>query len=141
MKAAKVANWFLKRWPDVRASDALEVPATEYACQGLELDYVGLCWGGDLIRNGKWIVRRFRGNDWEIRRSREAQDFQKNTYRVLLTRARAETVIWVPQGDADDKTRKPSEFDKTADYLIQCGARLLPDFKPSLPDNKEPTLF
>jgi hypothetical protein len=43
-----VANWFLNRWPDVRASDALELPATQYACQGLELDYVGLCWGGDL---------------------------------------------------------------------------------------------
>ena len=45
-----VADWFLRRWPDIRASDALEVPATQFACQGLELDYVGVCWGNDLIR-------------------------------------------------------------------------------------------
>ncbi|MFC7607464.1 DNA/RNA helicase domain-containing protein [Teichococcus aestuarii] len=37
----EVVNWFLNRWPDVRGSDALEVCATEYACQGLELDVVG----------------------------------------------------------------------------------------------------
>ncbi len=50
LDANAVANWFLRRWPDVRASDALEVPATQFACQGLELDHVGLCWGNDLIR-------------------------------------------------------------------------------------------
>ena len=47
-----IANWFLKRWPDVRSSEALKIPATQFACQGLELDHVGLCWGGDLIWNG-----------------------------------------------------------------------------------------
>ncbi len=34
-----VARWFLDRWPDVRASDALETAATEFAVQGLELRY------------------------------------------------------------------------------------------------------
>jgi hypothetical protein len=50
LDATAIANWFLRRWPDVRASDALELPATQFACQGLELDHVGLCWGNDLIR-------------------------------------------------------------------------------------------
>ena len=50
LDADAVAHWFLDRWPDVRASDALELPATQFACQGLELDQVGLCWGNDLIR-------------------------------------------------------------------------------------------
>src|SRR4029077_8404016 len=42
LDAASVANWFLRYWPDVRASDALEVPATQFACQGLALDQPGL---------------------------------------------------------------------------------------------------
>ena len=45
-----VARWFLDRWPDVRSSDALEVVATEFSVQGLELDRVGLCWDADLVR-------------------------------------------------------------------------------------------
>jgi hypothetical protein len=61
-----VANWFLKSWPaDVRASDALEIPATEFACQGLELDYVGLCWGGDFVWTGHWTTRNFSGTKWQ----------------------------------------------------------------------------
>ncbi len=61
MDANAVARWFLDRWPeDVRASDALETMATEFAIQGLELDVVGLCWGGDLVRLGAtWQVRIF----------------------------------------------------------------------------------
>jgi hypothetical protein len=127
MDEKAVANWFLKRWPDVRASDALELPATEFACQGLELDYVGLCWGGNLVWTGAWTVRRFSGTKWYRSHKQNGQDFQINTYRVLLTRARAETIIWMPEGDAHDATREPELFDLTAAYLLKCGARPLPD--------------
>ncbi len=48
-----------------------------------------------------------------------------NAYRVLLTRARYETVIWVPRGDPLDKTRDPQTFDTIAEYLLACGARAL----------------
>jgi hypothetical protein len=121
-----VANWFLKNWPaDVRASDALELPATEFACQGLEVDYVGLCWGGDLLWQGKWVARRFRGTDWQIVRKAKDIDYVVNKYRVLLTRARADTIIWVPEGDARDRTRKPGEFDEMATFLLACGVRPL----------------
>ena len=127
MDRTAVANWFLDRWPDVRASDALEVVATEFSCQGLELDYVGLCWGGDLIRAGRdgWMARQFRGSKWERAGAAEKIANRINTYRVLLTRARYETVIWVPRGDAVDRTRDPAEFDDIAGFLIGCGARPL----------------
>jgi hypothetical protein len=128
MEAATVANWFLARWPDVRASDALEVPATQFACQGLELDYVGLCWGNDLIRrSGKteWIARSFVGPRWVEPRGEAAIAYQINTYRVLLTRARYATVIWVPEGDPADKTRDPNTFDAIAAFLTDCGVRPL----------------
>ena len=41
-------KWFLAPPDDVRSSFALEVSASEFECQGLELDWVGVCWGGDL---------------------------------------------------------------------------------------------
>lgn len=128
-----VANWFLQRWPDVRASDALEVPATQFACQGLELDQVGLCWGNDLIRRcGRtdWVVRSFAGTRWQEPRTEAAIAYQVNTYRVLLTRARYETVIWIPHGDANDVTRQPAEFDAIAAFLQECGAKDLETMPP-----------
>lgn len=123
--------WFLERWPDIRASDALEVAATEYACQGLELDTVGLAWGGDFVRSGDaWLPRRFAGNSWQIVRGAAEQRYVANTYRVLLTRARYETIIWVPPGSPaedpfHDATRAAGEMDAIADYLLACGARPL----------------
>ena len=103
-----MARWFLDRWPDVRSSDALEVVATEFSVQGLELDRVGLCWDADLVRvAGAWLARRFRANRW-TRVAPEAQSNRINAYRVLLTRARHGTVIWVPRGSARDQTRDPA---------------------------------
>jgi hypothetical protein len=98
---------------------------TEFAAQGLELDYVGLCWGGDLTWSGKWNVRNFSGNDWNQTRKADAIDYRINAYRVLLTRARAETIIWVPAGSAADKTRDPLRFDATVKFLLACGAQEL----------------
>jgi hypothetical protein len=131
MDAQAVAHWFLDRFPeDVRAANALEVVATEFSCQGLELDYVGLCWDADLIREPQraaWRARRFRGTDWTRISGAEAVANQLNTYRVLLTRARYETVIFVPRGDAGDRTRDPGVLDAIAAFLEACGARALTD--------------
>jgi len=125
MDAGAVARWFLDRWPqDVRSSEALETVATEFACQGLELDVVGLCWGGDMVRVGAvWQMRDFRGTDWQVARADERRANRINTYRVLLTRARYRTVIWVPRGDAADRTRNPAELDRVAAFLRACGAQ------------------
>ncbi len=128
-----VARWFLDRWPDVRASDALEVVATEFSAQGLELDHAGLCWDGDLVREpgrAAWRVRAFRGTRWTTPAGAEAIANQVNTYRVLLTRARYETVIFVPEGDPADRTRDPAVLDGVARYLAACGACTLSDVKP-----------
>ncbi len=124
MDEAAVAHWFLDRYPDdVRASDALEQVATEFSCQGLELDFVGLCWDADLARAaGKWVARRFAGTRWQVMRGGEAIANQMNTYRVLLTRARYDTVIFVPRGNARDATRAPSGYDAIAAFLMSCGA-------------------
>ena len=145
LDATAIANWFLRRWPDVRASDALELPATQFACQGLELDHVGLCWGNDLIRRDgrmEWIARSLAGTRWQEPRGEAAIAFQINTYRVLLTRARYETVIWVPAGDAVDATRDPATFDAIARFLCDCGAQVLDDaIEPETVANVTPALL
>ncbi|MBB3172865.1 hypothetical protein FHR90_000679 [Endobacter medicaginis] len=133
MDAAAVAHWFLDRFPDIRASDALDTVATQFSVQGLELDHVGLCWGGDLIRRpdgAGWQVRRLSGTAWQTSQTAEKVANLLNTYRVLLTRARYETLIWVPQGDARDATRLPAMYDAIADFLLACGVTPLPDSPP-----------
>jgi hypothetical protein len=123
-----IENWFLRSWPDFRGSDALEVPLSEFGCQGLELDYVGLSWGGDLIWSHNppsWIARRMRAPAWQVIRRPESARYRLNSYRVLLTRAREGLCIYIPRGSADDPTRSPREFDAIADALRAAGCVIL----------------
>ena len=127
-----VARWFLDRWPDLRSAGALEVAATEFGVQGLELDEVGLCWDGDLIRAGnRWVARSVRGSAWVTPRRSDTVLNRLNAYRVLLTRARHRTVIWVPRGDADDPTRCPKLLDEVAAFLTACGVQQLVATQPA----------
>ena len=117
-------NWFLNHPPDIRSSNQLEVAASEFECQGLELDWVGLCWGGDFsyeVTTGGWTFRNFSGSRWGSLKNEIDRQYLLNTYRVLLTRARRGLVLWIPQGDISDETRLPNSFDSTADYLIRRG--------------------
>ena len=114
-----IAQWYLNGRGDVRSSFALEVPANEYTTQGLELDFVGLCWGGDLVWDGRsWKYRQFRGNSW-ANVSGDRQRFITNSYRVLMTRGREGLVIWIPAGSTEDPTRNPKHFNDTAEFLTQ----------------------
>lgn len=118
--------WFLNDKADVRSSFYLEDPATEFDIQGLELDWIGVCWDADLRRMGQcWSHHKFQGTKWQSLRNEAAQKCLANTYRVLLTRARQGMVIYVPRGDAADPTRAPDFYDGIFDYLEQCGIPLL----------------
>ncbi len=135
-----VGRWFLDRWPDIRSSDAMEVVATEFSVQGLELDRVGLCWDADLVRSEDgtaWKARRLRANAW-TRAGPEAASNRLNAYRVLLTRARHGTVVWVPRGRASDGTRAPGLYDGVARYLLRCGATLLDEAAAAAEDAPNP---
>ncbi len=121
-----VVHWFLKPAGDFRSSNALETPLSEFVCQGLEIDYAGLCWGNDLIWDGQaWKPRKMRAPNWQLLRKDAEQQYRINTYRVLLTRARAGTVIYVPVGEELDSTRRPKEFDGIFDVLVGSGCRQL----------------
>jgi len=112
---------------DVRASSKLEVVATQFEIQGLELDWVGVCWGEDLLWEGeKWECRRFNNKKGGVvpSRSTRKRGYQLNAYRVLLTRARQNMVLYIPQPTQNDTSRLPLELDRTADFLRSCGAQL-----------------
>lgn len=122
----ETAHWYLDPPGDIRSSCALEVPANQYTCQGLELDFVGLCWGGDLVRNAtndRWVFRTLGGSVWKkVKRGSDRETFIRNSYRVLLTRAREGMILWVPCGNEEDMTRDPVPLNATAAFLEACGA-------------------
>lgn len=114
--------WFLNERNDVRSSYFLEEVATEFDIQGLELDWTCVCWDGDLFfKDGKWIRRKFKGTKWQNIKDQFNRRYLTNAYRVLLTRARQGSVILVPHGDPEDKTRLPEFYDGTYEYLRSIG--------------------
>ncbi|HVW73059.1 MAG TPA: DUF2075 domain-containing protein [Rhizomicrobium sp.] len=119
-------NWFLNGKDDVRASYYLEDVATEFAIQGLELDWVGVCWDADFRRAGaSWTCHDFQGTKWRNVHDPSRLRYHANAYRVLLTRARQGMVIYVPAGDAADPTRPPEIYDGIAEFLGRCGIATL----------------
>lgn len=118
-------DWFLGETDDVRSSNALEVAATEFECQGLEIDWTCLCWGHDLClnRESRWVPRRFSGRAWNTVRRFERITHVINRYRVLLTRARLGMAIWVPRENGADATRDSRQMDAVAAFLESCGVR------------------
>jgi len=120
--AIEPVNWFLNDKADVRSSYYLEDVASEFAVQGLELDWVGVCWDGDFHhRDGIWISQAFKGTRWQSVNDESKRLYLKNAYRVILTRARQGMAIFVPNGDRSDPTRPPSFYDGTSEYLRSCG--------------------
>jgi hypothetical protein len=114
-------TWFLASKNNVCSSYALEGVATEFDIQGLELDWVGMCWDANFRREGnRWAPYYFRGSRWERVQDPIRAAYLANAYRVLLTRARQGMVILVPRG-TELKTRLPSFYDETFSFLTNCG--------------------
>jgi hypothetical protein len=115
-------HWFLEGKEDVRSSYYLEDVATEFHVQGLELDWVCVTWDADFrYSNNSWIHRSFCGSRWYNIKMPKRQNYLKNAYRVLLTRARQGMVVVVPRGDIEDPTRQPEFYDPTYQYLRGIG--------------------
>lgn len=118
----ELGAWYLNPTNDVRSSNFLEIIATEYAIQGLEIDWSGLLWDSDLRRvDGVWEFKQFKGTKWQSVNDEQKKQFILNKYRVLMTRAREGMVIFVPTGDSSDETRLPEFYDETYSYLKRCG--------------------
>jgi hypothetical protein len=122
----EVANWFLNDRQDVRSSFALEGVATEFDIQGLELDWTAVAWDADLrFTDENWDYKAFKGSKWQAVGDTTRQLYLKNSYRVLLTRARQGMIIFIPFGDEEDFTRLPAFYDVTFEYLRKVGLEVL----------------
>ncbi|WP_019204336.1 DUF2075 domain-containing protein [Tsukamurella sp. 1534] len=79
-----------------------------YTAQGFEYDYNGVILGPDLVwRDGRLVVRRDENKDPSLKSKKNLTDVRfdlliRNTYKVLLTRGMAGTVLYSP----DEETRE-----------------------------------
>ena len=117
-------NWFLNDSEDIRSSYFLEEVATEFDIQGLEIDWACVAWGANFHMNDTgWKYQNFKGSKWQNINKLIDKEYLKNTYRVLLTRARQGMVIFVPESDELDHTRPKKFYDKTYEYLKEIGIK------------------
>ncbi|MDP9372505.1 MAG: DUF2075 domain-containing protein, partial [Chloroflexota bacterium] len=87
--------------------------ATEFASQGLELDFPIIGWGSDLSwRGGAWV-----SPPQPRSKAREPHRLRLNSYRVLLTRGRDGFIVFVPP--------EPG-LDATYQALVRGGLQVLP---------------
>ena len=101
-KQLRVGPWYNADPSDAQSCCRLQTVATEFSSQGLELDCALLAWGSDLL----WT-----GQDWSIEFAgknrpplKDPLTVRKNVYRVLLTRGRDGTVVFVPPDTRMDAT-------------------------------------
>lgn len=117
-------DWFLNDASDVRSSHYLELVATEFDIQGLEIDYVCLAWDINFnFNSGEWNYQSFEGTKWKAINSEIDKSYLRNAYRVLLTRARQGLIIFIPYGDNLDSTRPKELYDNTYNFLSSCGIK------------------
>jgi hypothetical protein len=113
-KRLRVGPWYNAIATDPESCCQLTTVATEFSSQGLELDFALVAWGSDLLWDGlQWSIADSRGTRGKLH---DPVALRKNVYRVLLTRGRDGTVIYVPP----DK-----RFDVTYAFLLDAGMRLL----------------
>lgn len=117
-------SWFLNNSQDIRSSYYLEEVATEFDIQGLEIDWACAAWGGNFyMNNTDWKYQNFKGTKWQNINKEIDKEYLKNTYRVLLTRARQGMVIFVPESSDIDHTRPKEFYDRTYEYLKEIGIK------------------
>ena len=94
----RVGPWYNATPDDPQSCCSFRDVATEFSCQGLELDLPIIAWGDDL----RWV-----GDHWESTpsprsRARDPHQLRLNSYRVLLSRGRDGFVLFVPPETALD---------------------------------------
>lgn len=125
-KGINEVHYFLGEKDNNKSSYFLEDAASEFVCQGLELDYSLVCWDADVRFNSDlWQYfnsksTSSKGIVWQNNKSNKQE--AKNAYRVLLTRARQGMIIFIPNGNfPPDTTRKSEFYDSTYNYLKSIG--------------------
>ncbi len=111
----RLGPWYNAPKDDPRSCCNLTDVATEFSSQGLELDLALLGWGSDFLwMEGNWSAR-YSG---KTRYVEDTLNLRRNVYRVLLTRGREGTTIFVPPNE---------RYDETFEALLDARARRLED--------------
>lgn len=109
----RLGPWYYDDPQSPKSCCQFDEAATEFQCQGLELDLPVVGWGVDLHWDGKaWrspVPRRSEATN--------PHQLRLNSYRVLLTRGRDGSVLYVPDAGR--------EFDEDYGALQSAGAREL----------------
>jgi hypothetical protein len=114
-KIVRFGPWYAdaEHDPSGRSCRLLKECVTEFGAQGLELDAALVAWGADFRREGgRWDSSRATKYQRGMVEIRDAHQLRLNSYRVLLTRGREASVIFVPA---------VPEMDETAEYLRASG--------------------
>lgn len=110
----RVGPWFNAAPRDPRSCCQLASVCTEFQVQGLELDMALLAWGSDLLWDSeRWSIAGSRGTRGRLH---DPAGLRRNVYRVLLTRGRDGSVVFVPPR---------AEFEATGAFLRASGFRAL----------------
>lgn len=110
-------KWFNAEPSDDLSCCSLKRPATEFECQGLELDFSILTWGTDYAFDGNRWNAKMRTNA----RILDIKAIRRNAYRVLMTRGRDGICVYVPT----DHPTFSEELSKTKKLLIYAGMQEL----------------
>lgn len=96
--AKHAGKWFLED------CTKLEIGASEFACQGLEIDLPIVIFADDYyIKKGKFFVNRPRLVR-QIDKYKSPEQIIENIYRVLLSRSRKGMIIFIPNDRFLDET-------------------------------------
>ena len=111
-----IERWYVDNQGSAASCCSFNHAATEFQCQGLDLDATITCWGEDLKWDQtaqKWIIKPVTVKPPVP----NPKEMRLNKYRVVLTRAREYAVIFVPAS---------TSLDDTYDFLVAAGATPLP---------------
>ena len=104
--------WFNDPPNSVKSCCAFNSVATEFQCQGLELDLPIVCWGDDLLWDDGWKIKKTTRRT----KAKDPHTLRLNSYRVLLSRGRDGIIIFVPPLEKLDSTYK---------VLVKSGLKIL----------------
>lgn len=108
----KKAKWYNDPPNSFLSCCSLRNVATEFACQGLELDFPIVCWGNDLTWDNGWESQYSKKAECDLvkpvskvkskigtvkkLKPKNPHQLRVNSYRVLLTRGRDGFIVFVP---------------------------------------------
>jgi len=88
----RIGEWYNDPPASFYSCCSLRNVATEFLCQGLELDFPIVCWGNDFL----WVENQWNSPPAKRSKAKDPHQLRVNSYRVLLTRGRDGFIIFVP---------------------------------------------